>query len=321
MMKKTLRPLCGHHRRMRRWFEKKLSFFSSVSTIERMSYSMGKFTGVLLVSDYDNTLLNTNAVWSGQRKSQRLSDRNRAALEAFMDQGGHFAMATGRALVALEQFAGDVPTNCPAILCNGAAMYDFQTKAYLESIVLPEDICAHCQAVLDRFPTTAAEVYPLLENAIHAVRPNIHTRHHQQITHAEVREDPDMAVVPQPVTKLLLEDDRPVLEQLDAILRAQPWIGSCELCFSATNLLELTGKGANKGGMVRRLAGRLGISMDHVYCVGDQENDLSMLRSAAQGFAPANCADAVRTSGAVVVSDCDHDALADVVDILDKKYR
>lgn len=73
--------------------------------------------------------------------------------------------------------------------------------------------------------------------------------------------------------------------------------------------------------MVTRLAQRLGIGASHVYCVGDEANDLSMLAIAAEGFAPANCVEAVRQSGATVVADCDHDALADVVARLEKKYR
>ena len=63
----------------------------------------------------------------------------------------------------------------------------------------------------------------------------------------------------------------------------------------------LTAKGANKGGMVRRLAQRLGISMDHVYCAGDEANDISMLTAGAMGFAPANCIQAVRDCGATIV--------------------
>ena len=69
-----------------------------------------------------------------------------------------------------------------------------------------------------------------------------------------------------------------------------------------------------------RLAKRLGISMDHVYCVGDEANDLSMLTAAAEGFAPANCSAVVKESGATIVSHCNEDALADVIAILDKKY-
>ena len=82
----------------------------------------------------------------------------------------------------------------------------------------------------------------------------------------------------------------------------------------------MTAKGANKGGMVRRLAGRLGIGLDHVYCVGDEANDLPMLEEAAEGFAPANCIPAVRESGVEIVADCAHDAIADVVERLGRIY-
>ena len=99
------------------------------------------------------------------------------------------------------------------------------------------------------------------------------------------------------------------------------WGGDYELIFSGQSLLEMTAKGANKGGMVRRLAELLGIPREHVYCVGDEANDLPMLQWAAEGFAPANCIPAVRESGATIVSHALDGALADVVEILEKKYR
>lgn len=68
------------------------------------------------------------------------------------------------------------------------------------------------------------------------------------------------------------------------------------------------------------LAERLGISRQHVYCAGDEANDLSMLTWAAEGFAPANCVPAVRACGATIVADADHDTLADIVSRLDKMY-
>jgi len=61
--------------------------------------------------------------------------------------------------------------------------------------------------------------------------------------------------------------------------------------------------------------------MDHVYCVGDEANDLPMLTLAAEGFAPANCIPAVRDSGAAIVCHARDGALADVVEILEQKYR
>ena len=236
---------------------------------------MGKFDGVLLASDFDNTILNTERPRRTGCPIPPISQRNVEALRYFMDNGGRFAVATGRALPAFRIFAEQVPMNAPAVVCNGGALYDFKTERYLETMELPETIRPQGQDVLDRFPTAAVEAYHM-DNVIHAVRPNEYTRQHEHVTHAGV----------QPVP----------------------------------TLLEVTRKGASKGAMVARLAKRLGISMDHVYCAGDENNDLSMLTMAAEGFAPANCVETVRSCGATIVADCDHDTLAEIVSILDKRY-
>ena len=60
--------------------------------------------------------------------------------------------------------------------------------------------------------------------------------------------------------------------------------------------------------------------MDHVYCVGDEANDIPMLTAAARGFAPANCVETVRSCGATLVADAREGALADVVSVLDGLY-
>lgn len=280
---------------------------------------MKKFTGVLLASDFDNTLLNTERPRRTGCPIPPISQRDLDALHYFMDNGGRFAISTGRALPAFRLFADQVPMNAPAVVCNGAALYDFQAEAYLDTLLLPETIQAQGQSVLDRFPTAAVEAYHL-DNVIHAVRPNEYTRQHQHVTHAGVCEVPTLAEVPAPLVKIMFEDDHTALTALRDHVLQQPWAADYEIFFSDRTLLEVTRRGASKGAMVRRLAERLDISMDHVYCVGDENNDLSMLAVAAQAFAPANCVEAVRQSGAHIVSDCDHGALADVVAILDRRY-
>mgnify|MGYP002550910515 CR=1 FL=1 len=133
-------------------------------------------------------------------------------------------------------------------------------------------------------------------------------------------EKPSLLDVPLPLGKIMFEEDHAVLEEVKAFLQSQPWAGEYEIFFSDRTLLEITARGATKGGMVARLAERLGISRQHVYCAGDEANDLSMLTWAAEGFAPANCVPAVRACGATIVADADHDTLADIVSRLDKMY-
>ena len=49
---------------------------------------MGKFDGVLLVSDFDDTLYDSHC---------QVPRRNLEALDRFLAQGGRFTVATGRA--------------------------------------------------------------------------------------------------------------------------------------------------------------------------------------------------------------------------------
>ena len=280
---------------------------------------MGKFTGVLLASDFDNTLVYTEAALRAGTPTPPLSAENRAALEYFMAEGGTFAIATGRALASFVRFADMVPMNAPAVVCNGAALYDFTAGEYLDTAMLGGDVRARIQSLLDRFPNMAVEAYHI-DNVIHAVQPNEITRQHEHLTKVAVTEAPSLLDVPLPLGKLLLEADHETLERALACMREQGWDEDYEMIFSAPLLLELTAKGANKGGMIRRLAERLGIDMKDVYCAGDEANDLSMLAVAAEGFAPANCAAVGRESGATIVSDARENAIADIIAILDQRY-
>ena len=89
---------------------------------------MGKFDGVLLASDFDNTILNTERPRRTGCPIPPISQRNVEALRYFMDNGGRFAVATGRALPAFRMFAEQVPMNAPAVVCNGGALYDFKIQ-------------------------------------------------------------------------------------------------------------------------------------------------------------------------------------------------
>mgnify|MGYP001132049376 CR=1 FL=1 len=280
---------------------------------------MGKFTGLLLASDYDNTLTYTEEALRLCQPMPPVPDANQEAIRYFMSEGGIFSVATGRAKPAFERVAADVPMNGPTILFNGAAIYDFPAGKYLCEAFLPDEAKDCIQQVIAALPFSAVELYHD-NNDIHALQPNDVTRRHLHITHSPTVFVDSMTEVPSPISKALFSTEPENQPALLDFLRAQPWYDRYEIVASSSSLVELTAKGANKGGMVRRLAEHLHIGLDHVYCVGDEANDLSMLTWAAEGFAPANCVPAVRACGATIVADADHDTLADIVSRLDKMY-
>ena len=99
---------------------------------------MGKFDRVLLACDFDNTLVYTEPALVAGEPIPPLTAENREALESFTAQGGHFAVATGRALAAMRAIVPGLPINSPCVLCNGAALYDFTRGEYLDCNLLDE---------------------------------------------------------------------------------------------------------------------------------------------------------------------------------------
>ena len=280
---------------------------------------MGKFTGVLLASDYDNTLLNTEKAFLSGSPAPTIPARNLKALAYFMDNGGIFTVSTGRAVASIRNFAADIPANAPFIVANGAALYDFRTHTYADAVCLPADVPDRADEILARFPSAGLELYDTLD-AVHAVRPNQYTRLHEQITRVPVVPHETLSEVPRPVLKMMFEDAHETLEDVERAVLARDWSARCEVFFTARTLLEVTAKGATKGTMTLRLAERLGIARENVYCAGDEANDITMLQAAAEGFAPSNCVQAVRDCGATIVGDCSDGAIADIIDILDTRY-
>lgn len=281
---------------------------------------MGKFTGLLLASDYDNTLTYTEEALRLCRPMPPVSRANQAAIRYFMAEGGIFSVATGRAKPAFEAVADGVPMNGPTVLFNGAAIYDFSTGKYLCEAFLPETARAHIAQTIRELPFAAVELYHD-NNDIHALQPNDVTRRHLHVTHSPTVIVDSMEQVPSPISKALFSTEPAHQAALLDYLRGQGWYGDYEIVASSESLVELTARGANKGGMVRRLAALLHIPQANVACVGDHANDISMLTWAGMAFAPANALPEVRALPCVrTLPDCREDAIAALIAVLDEKF-
>lgn len=281
---------------------------------------MGKFTGLMLASDYDNTLTYTEEALRLCRPMPPVSKANQAAIRYFMAEGGIFSVATGRAKPAFEAVADGVPMNGPTVLFNGAAIYDFSTGKYLCEAFLPETARAHIAQTIRELPFAAVELYHD-NNDIHALQPNDVTRRHLHVTHSPTVIVDSMEQVPSPISKALFSTEPAHQAALLDYLRGQGWYGDYEIVASSESLVELTARGANKGGMVRRLAALLHIPQANVACVGDHANDISMLTWAGMAFAPANALPEVRALPCVrTLPDCREDAIAALIAVLDEKF-
>ena len=279
---------------------------------------MGKFTGMLLVSDYDNTFQYTAAALSGGADAvPPPSERNIAAVNRWIAEGGLFAIATGRALGAVCQQIRPLPINAPIIVDNGGSIYDPAENRYILRTLLPDCALEDLAGVEAAFPGTSMELY-LSDERIHALHPTARNILHCTLTGMpfEAIDALNEKTIPVPLSKALFMAEMPQLLKLRAYMAARGWEDRYEIIFSSNTLMELTAKGADKGTMARRLKVLTGSRT--LICIGDHANDLPMLQAADRAFAPANAIEAVRTApGVTVVCHCVDGAVADVVECLE----
>lgn len=268
---------------------------------------MGKFKGVLLVSDFDDTLYNSR---------QEVSVRDREALDYFVREGGRFTLGTGRARLTLAPYLHLAPVNAPVVLSNGATLYDFERDWTVVDLPLPPSAAVHLTALCEAIPALGVEVYH--ENDIYIYHPNAHTARHMKRVKGTWSER-SLTEAPTPWSKAVIQADHSILLEAQRVAR-ELWPEDYEVIFSNSVLLEFTAKTATKGGMVLKLAELLGIQRRDIYCVGDNQNDIPMLAVSAIPFAPANCAQEVKDWGATIVNSCDEDCIAQIVGILDLRY-
>lgn len=281
---------------------------------------MGKFNGVLIASDFDNTMVYTEGALRGHGSIPPISPENRAAVEYFMAEGGTFSIATGRALPSFAQVRHGIPMNGPTVLFNGAAIYDFQTQRYVHTAFLPEEVRGHVTELLEKMPDLAFEIYHD-DNSIHAVNPNELTRGHEHLTHSPTVTLSSIDEAPSPISKILFEEEGARMAQLLDLLHSHAWSQAYEIVPSSSFLVELTIKGANKGGAVAKLAQQLGITPQNVFCVGDHANDIPMLRYARIPFAPSNAIASVQqVEGIHILPHCQDNAIAEMIRQIDALY-
>ena len=80
------------------------------------------FENWLVVSDIDGTLNN---------KFRKLPKRNYDAIKKFTDLGGNFTLESGRLQSSLERNYNRITPNQPAIVLNGAGLYDYNNREML----------------------------------------------------------------------------------------------------------------------------------------------------------------------------------------------
>lgn len=260
------------------------------------------YENMLLISDLDDTLLNSD---------HKISPQNKRALYEFIVGGGDFTVATGRSLPAVEYLK--LPLTLPAILYNGSAIYDTYSGDLLWSRPMQDCYIPLLREVAARFPGIGVLLITLEETYVLAGNEQVeYSRAMEQGNYipAELSAIDNLpgshqkfALVWEPerlaVVKRFLDDKTGALP-----LRAG---------FTYPIILECMDSGTNKGVALETFSELYGIPLERTVAIGDNLNDVEFLQTAGMGIAVGNAREPVKEA-ADMVSVCNDDhAVADVI--------
>lgn len=240
------------------------------------------YTKWLVVSDIDGTLNN---------KFRKLPRNNYDTIKAFTESGGNFTLASGRMVSSLERNYNRITANCPAVVINGAGIYDYQQHKMLWRSTIGEKGRDFVKDVLSKFNTVcnSVDVGIFFDDHVYIIRKGLLSQG-QMYFDKSMYEIAKLEDVPADGWMKVIFWSNPVV-----IHRLKQYINSVEnpeatFMSSSPWSLEMLQKGTHKGAAVLKLAEMLGIEKDHVAAIGDYYNDYDMLKSvglpACAGQAP-----------------------------------
>ena len=268
---------------------------------------MDKFSGILLCTDLDGTLL---------RNDHTVSAENLEAIEYFKANGGAFTIVTGRVPRSAAQIYEKVKPNVPICCMNGGAIYDHIKGEYVWTRALPTEALTLVEYVGEKLDDVGIQINTF--DKIYFTKENSAMENFRKITGMPnlVRRIED---IDEPIAKVVfgyMENED--IERLIELLRAHPLSSKFDFIRSERQLYELLPRGNSKGDVLTRLAEHLGIEMSRTVAVGDYNNDVSMLRAAAVGVAVSNASEeALAAADYVTVSNEEHAIARIISDIED----
>ena len=273
---------------------------------------MGMFSDILLTVDFDRTLTAPDST---------VPQRNIDAITYFIENGGAFTVNTGRSIpMCVNTVIPAVPVNAPLLLYNGSAAYDVKTGKLTRYAPLELDGAKLIRDLQTRFPQLHLEIQGI--DAHYLTRQDTgwenYSRHNQCAWGYVTPE-----TVPQPFIKAALygqfrentvasmyqaTDEELALFQ-EAVDYVESTYGNTVQVFRAcARIADIHALGVSKLRSARLLQKDLGKKI--LVCVGDAENDLTMLEGADYAYCPADGIVADRFEN---VCECAKGAVADVI--------
>lgn len=269
-------------------------------TERKIKLAQGKFSGILLASDLDGTLLSNEAI----------PKRNSDAIKYFTENGGYFTVATGRTQATIAPFFHILGANAPLLMCNGMQIYDSQKDEYVFQDFMPSYAFSLFEYIVNAFPTevfvisSRGKVYDVSAEKEGFLRVD-------DVRHLAEYMNKFVSILPS------VEFAKGVEKAAEDFIKENKLDGVGTM-YSWPTHLEFVKTCVDKGNALSRLARHLNVEWKNVFAIGDYMNDIPMLEAAHISFAPQNAIEQAKKAATHIVCSCDDGAVADAIEAIEK---
>lgn len=262
----------------------------------------------LIATDVDGTLSND---------SHEVSEENIAAIKKAMDNGIEVVLCSGRSPASLKGYEEKIGVTNYGIGFNGAEVYETATRKIINTSKIPKEAAKKIVNIIRNFNKEIMIIFhPNTESAILDREVEKHFNEYSsgvsKIVVDRVLEDN----IEGDITSLYAIQDRKILEGLQREVMKHNLDGF-EVFFALDNSLEFMPSQVNKAYGIRNLCKHLGIEMYEVVTVGDNYNDVEMIKEAGIGIAVQNAVPQIRAlAGYITRRTNNESALVEVVDMV-----
>ncbi len=266
---------------------------------------MGIFSGCLLASDIDGTLM-CNA-------TKVIPSRNLEAIKYFISEGGFFTLATGRMARYSKECYDICGANAPIIANQGSSIYDYKTKSYVLNLDVTSEFKEILEEIRKRFPKVGIEIFS--NDKCYKLQDHICTMYHAGYLKFEFSDVPsDYKKLKWDKVVFLTDNDKELSALKEYLLDVPQNICSvyCSLNLENFKLIEVGNPNANKGYALNKLKEFLGAKK--TFAIGDFYNDVQLLEQADVSAVPAESPEELKKMANYVAGRCESGAVADFIE-------
>ena len=268
----------------------------------------------LLALDVDGTLLDPSGA---------LRPAVRDAVIAVQQRGLRVVLCTGRRFRTARPLAQALQLDTPLVVHNGAVVKDLASGQTLQQSYLPIDMYHQALPLLRRLSTPMVYIDAFQENvdilteSMEGAHPFQRAYLTDQLAHCRIVDD-IASPLSHGVIVLGIMADGPNLQALRLVVeQALGTRGRVHLLMNKNYqgyILEILQTGVSKWQAVQHLAAQQDIAPEEIIAVGDDHNDLDMIRYAGLGIAMGNAVPEVQAAADVITGSNAEDGLVQALE-------